>query len=107
MGRLITALVLILLVACSGGKHRARGAAPTPTTTSTTAASSTTTLRLGPPPCTTAGLDISAGQGGGAAGHEGFPVLFKNTATKCRITGYPGVAGLDSAGRQATQAQRS
>jgi len=60
-----------------------------------------------PPNCTTAQLHISAGMLGGATGHTAIPLLFTNTGSQeCRLSGYPGVAGLDGDGRQVTQAQR-
>ena len=103
------ALVLILLVACSGGKHQARRVPPTSTTTAPTATTAPPpTTRPGPQPCTTAGLAIAAGEGGAGLGHWSLPILFRNTSpAKCRLTGYPGVAGLDDTGRQTAQARRS
>jgi len=60
-----------------------------------------------PPNCKTAQLHVSAGETGAATGHSGFPVLFTNTSSSaCRMSGYPGVALLDAAGRQVIQAQR-
>jgi hypothetical protein len=60
-----------------------------------------------PPNCTTPQLHVSAGKTETATGHSGFPLLFSNTSShKCRLSGYPGVAGLDADGRQVIQAQR-
>jgi len=60
-----------------------------------------------PPNCTTTQLHISTGKVGAATGHSGFPLLFNNTSSEeCRLSGYPGVALLDSDGRQVIEAQR-
>src|SRR5437870_8184814 len=102
-------MVLTLLVACSGGKHHARpSATTTPTAPSTTTTTPPPTTRPGPPTCTTTGLAINAGEGGVGLGHWSFPILFRNTSpAKCRLTGYPGVAGLDATGQQVAQARRT
>ncbi len=77
----------------------------TPTTTSSTSSSTTTVAAT--PPCAASELQVEAASLGAAAGHEGLVLLFKNIAPgACTLTGYPGVAGLDSAGNQVTQAQR-
>jgi hypothetical protein len=45
---------------------------------------------------------------GGAAGHEGVVVLFRNHgSTTCTLTGYPGAAGLNASGAQIAQATRT
>lgn len=99
-----------LLAACSGSKTKQK-ATPTSTTiavvTSTTVgATSTTTPGL--PGCATSGLDISIGQGNGAAGHIATPIVFRNTANfTCTLVGYPGVAALDANGNQLAQASRT
>lgn len=67
----------------------------------------------GPPPepsnlCRLSELAVSAGQGQGAAGTVGIPILFRNAGgRRCQLFGYPGVAGLDTTGRQAVQAARA
>jgi hypothetical protein len=46
--------------------------------------------------------------GDSATGHIGVLVRFENTTTStCDLIGYPGVAGLDAAGRQVVQAART
>lgn len=83
-----------------------------PTTTTTTAAApvGTTvpaTVTHGVPACTGSQIKVTPGQWGGATGHIGGAVLFRNTSrSTCSLYGYPGVAGLDSAGRQEVQATR-
>ena len=58
--------------------------------------------------CTGSQIAVTPGQWGGATGHIGGAVLFRNTSrSTCSLYGYPGVAGLDSAGRQEVQATRS
>ena len=62
------------------------------------------------PGCTNAEIAVTAAPppGGGAAGHTGVLLLFTNrSATACTLTGYPGVAGLDSNGSQLAQATRT
>jgi hypothetical protein len=62
----------------------------------------------GPPRCAFAHLAISVGQIGAGLGHEGVSILFKNTgASKCSLSGYPGVAALGPTGAQLAQAQRT
>ena len=59
------------------------------------------------PACTGSQIKVTPGQWGGATGHIGGAVLFRNTSrSTCSLYGYPGVAGLDSAGRQEVQATR-
>ncbi len=92
---------------CSGSPS---ASPPTTSTTSprtTTTSSSTTTTASGPHNCTTAELQVSAGPSSGAAGTIGQVVLFENTSSSsCLLHGFPGVAGLDSAGHQVAQATR-
>ena len=60
-----------------------------------------------PPNCRTPQLHVSAGKAGVATGHSGFPLLFNNTSSlECRLSGHPGVALLNTDGRQVIQAQR-
>jgi len=122
----LPALFAIVAVACSSGSS-AHHAAPTLTvpggaSTSASAAGSTTPTSSSPASqpgssstttaaaaaCTTAGLTVTAGPGNGGAGHIGLPILFRNTGTTpCRLHGYPGVAGLNAAGKEMTQAVRT
>jgi hypothetical protein len=51
---------------------------------------------------------VSAGAQNAGSGHRSVVLLFTNTGSEaCRLTGYPGVAGLDAAGTQVAQAQRA
>ncbi|MFD8496755.1 DUF4232 domain-containing protein [Amycolatopsis sp. NPDC059657] len=43
-------------------------------------------------PCAADALQVSLGQGNGAAGHFYVPIVFTNTGRACRITGYPDVS---------------
>jgi hypothetical protein len=53
-------------------------------------------------------LAVTAGQGQAATGHSSDVLVFKNVSTtSCKLSGYPGVAGLDSAGQQVVQAVRT
>jgi hypothetical protein len=57
--------------------------------------------------CRLAELSVTAAPEQGAAGTVGAPIQFRNAGHRtCQLVGYPGVAGLDSAGRQAIQAAR-
>jgi hypothetical protein len=118
--------VALLCSACGGGhsaasheQHKVKppkvhSQEPSSTTTTGPAPSTTTTTSTapvaasGPPRCTFAHLSVSLGQVGAGLGHEGVAILFENTGTStCSLSGYPGVAALDSAGRQVAQAQRT
>lgn len=51
---------------------------------------------------------MQAGQSGAGLGHVALPLLFTNDGTAtCTLSGYPGVAALDSSGAQVAQAQRT
>jgi hypothetical protein len=51
---------------------------------------------------------VTSALGTPATGHYSQILLFKNTSTgPCEISGYPGVAGLNSSGQQAIQAVRT
>ena len=58
--------------------------------------------------CSGGHLAVAAGEGTAGLGHEGVVLLFRNVgSTVCALHGYPGVAGLNSGGRQVTQARRT
>lgn len=97
------------LSACSSPSSQS---SPTTEHPSTTAPVPTTSTTPGPTTqasiCTTANLKISLGVGQAGAGNVEAPVLFKNIgSTVCTMTGYPGVAALDTSGNQVAQGQRS
>jgi hypothetical protein len=84
--------------------HATTTTAPPPTSSSTTS----TSTAPGPPRCTFAHLVITVGQTGAGLGHQGVTILFKNQGTSvCSLSGYPGVAALNSTGQQVSQAQRT
>ena len=59
-------------------------------------------------PCANGDLAVTAGRSRAAAGHVGVALVFRNVSrAACSLYGYPGVAGLDSQGRQAIQATRT
>ncbi|HVC14496.1 MAG TPA: DUF4232 domain-containing protein [Acidimicrobiales bacterium] len=114
--------VALACSACGGGSpsasrtshrshHKTHTSRPTTTTappTSSSTPTSTTSAAPGTTRCTFADLSISHGQGGAGLGHEGGPLLFKNTGSStCTLSGYPGVAALNATGQQVSQAQRS
>lgn len=83
---------------------------PSMPTTSPSLPSSTdtTTATAAATPCHNDQIAVADGGGGAGLGHEDQVLLFKNeTSTPCSLTGYPGVAGLDSDGQQVVQAQRT
>lgn len=66
------------------------------------------TAVLPEPKCLPDQIMVRAGHEGAGLGHEGVVILFTNTGTgPCTLRGYPGVAGLNSLGRQVTQAIRT
>jgi len=107
----------ILLAACGGGTPSGIPHPPstsTTTTTPTTSSSvpatttSTTTAGASTTNCTSAQLSVTAGPPEAGLGHQGGALIFSNTsASPCTLSGYPGVAGLDAAGNQVVQAQRT
>jgi hypothetical protein len=53
-------------------------------------------------------LTVSVGPSGFGLGHQGVPILFRNTSqTTCSLYGYTGVAALNSNGQQVVQAMRT
>lgn len=63
---------------------------------------------MGAPPCQASQLTTTAVPAGVGLGHVAVNLLFTNTSTEaCALSGYPGVAGVDSAGRQVTVAQHT
>lgn len=113
----------MVLAACGGSHTSTRSTASTGTTstTSTTAlaapstttapATSSTTVAArpaGPADCASGQLTVTNAPSQAGAGHSGVVVLFRNRSTAtCLLQGYPGVAGLNSAGAQVTQAKRT
>jgi Protein of unknown function (DUF4232) len=58
--------------------------------------------------CRKADVDLSLGSGAAGSGHRSIALIFTNrSARPCRITGYPGVAALDSSGAPVAQAKRT
>ena len=55
--------------------------------------------------CANADLTVSVGPSGAGMGHVGLTIVFTNSSDhQCTLTGYPGVAGMDSTSRKVTQA---
>jgi hypothetical protein len=106
-----TALGGVALVGCgtstpSGSGTTTTVSTTTSTPTSTSVPTSTSTAALAPE-CVFGQLAVTSGSGGGATGHVSDVLLFKNTSTPCTMTGYPGVAGLNSSGQEVVQAMRT
>jgi len=125
------ALVMLALAAgCVGAKPAAIGSPSGVTTgpditllkTPTTSAFATTSLPAlasssnpiatvvspSSPYCRIADLTVTRGVYDAGLGHESITVVFRDTGPRsCLITGYPGVAGLDSSGHQSVQATRT
>lgn len=96
------------LAACGGSS-----AAPPTTTTSTTSTITVPSTTISPttlvlqPPCQTSQLRISLGASSFGLGNVAQTILFINlNKVACTISGYPGVAALDSQGNQVVQANR-
>jgi hypothetical protein len=88
-------------------------AAPPSTTTSSTSAVTVPSTTVPPTtvvpqsPCQISQLRISPGASDVGLGNVGQPILFTNVSqTTCTMSGYPGVAALDSQGNQVAQAKR-
>ncbi|GAA1741700.1 DUF4232 domain-containing protein [Luedemannella helvata] len=61
-----------------------------------------------PPRCAAGNLAIVARDAGRSGGQHGVVLIFTNAGDgPCRFYGYPGVAGLDAADKQITQARRA
>lgn len=66
------------------------------------------TVAVGTPPCGNGQIAVSDTGGGAGLGHVDQVLVFTNTShTACTLTGYPGVAGLNSTGQDAVQATRT
>lgn len=101
--------------AAGGGTEASRSpAGSTPATASSGTAASrspsatpTPSRSAGPSPCATHSLRVQTGAIGAGAGQRFLPLVFLNAgSTPCTLRGYPGVAGLNAAGQQVTQAAR-
>lgn len=104
-------LVLIgaSLTACGGSSATPPTTTSTPTTSTITVPSTTSppTTVVPESPCQISQLRISPGASGFGLGNVGLPILFTNVSqTTCTLSGYPGVAALDSQGNQVAQAKR-
>jgi hypothetical protein len=119
---LVTIAVAALLAACStaspgtgstgspstaaSGTSSTSGT-PTASTPDATPTATTSTPSPGTAGCTPAQLRITTGVIGAGAGQRYLPLVFTNvSAVTCTLYGYPGVAGLNSAGQQVAQARR-
>jgi Protein of unknown function (DUF4232) len=112
IGLLGAAVLGVALAACGSSSSSSKPAASTTTRTGTggetTSSSGETTSTISKPPsCAFSQLAVTS-TGNSGMGHIGVVLLFKNTGTRtCTLAGYPGVAGLNSAGQQVVQAQRT
>jgi hypothetical protein len=101
-------------VARSSGHHRSslvttrpperQAAVPTtmpPVTTQPTTGTPAKARTGAPPPCATSQLGITGERASGAPNHGSVLVLFRNSGARCHMSGYPGVAAIDRAGRRA------
>lgn len=69
---------------------------------------SATGAATAPAPCANGDLATATGRASAGMGHVGVVLVFTNTsAHACTLFGYPGVAALDAAGRQVSQAVRT
>jgi hypothetical protein len=80
---------------------------PTTSTVTVPSTTSPTTTVVPQSPCQISQLRISPGASGFGTGNVGQVLLFTNVSqTTCTVSGYPGVAALDSQGNQVAQAKR-
>jgi len=115
----VTGLSVALLAAATACSPSARsggglGAAPpsSPTPASTTPASTPPSGKAAPPPaetdCPLSQLAVSDQKGSAGSTHRSVILIFRNTsAVTCHLTGYPGVAALNSTDQQIAQATRT
>jgi len=115
---LAVATCTVSFTACSSAAHSAGSTTSTRVATTATGVlkastgSTSTTVpatqaKVATPNCTFSQLLVTA-TGDSATGHIGVLLRFENSRTRtCKLTGYPGVAGLDAAGRQVIQAVRT
>lgn len=104
----VCVLSLSLLAACATDSNSADSAdsadtadSGAPTASAADTSDEDTTTEDADGRCTTDDLDISLGQTQGAAGSQLIDLTFTNvSAAECSLTGYPGVALVDSAGEQ-------
>lgn len=120
-GAIIAAGAALLLGACGTSEAHVPEFRTTTTSnaprTVTTAAGASTTSTTSPTTttqhpsavgCATSQLVTSEGSSSVALSHVGHVILFKNQSSEsCDMSGYPGVAFLDTAGHQAAQATRN
>lgn len=124
----IVAGVLLTVAACTSSSHTT---SPPPATVSTTVTATASTAPVttptvpptgpassaapasggstgsGPGLCTPTVMTFRLGSGNGAGGTDSVPVVATNASRQpCVTTGYPGVAALDTSGRQIAQADR-
>jgi hypothetical protein len=79
------------------------GAAPVSGQPAGTATGDATT-----PACRRPEMEVTEGGTDAGSGHRSLTLIFTNVGTRaCRVSGYPGVAGLDAGGTQVAQAQRT
>jgi hypothetical protein len=110
----VTGLSVALLVAATACSPSARsggglGAAPP---SSPTPASTPPSDKAAPPPaetdCPLSQLAVSDQKGSAGSTHRSVILIFRNTsAVTCHLTGYPGVAALNSTDQQIAQATRT
>lgn len=81
-----------------GAGSSSSSAAPTPSAAAAAGATA----------CQNGDLTVSGSVIGAGMGHSGAALVFTNTSGQaCTLRGYPGVAGLNGAGKQVTQAERT
>lgn len=91
------AFLAIAIGAC-GGPGKTNASSATSSTQPTTVTSTSSTL-VGTQACVTSNLKMSSGSGTGAGGTGYTTFYFTNVGhSSCTLTGYPGVAVLDSQG---------
>ena len=89
-------------VAATASPTASRAAAGSPTASpsaSTSESPSPSASPSGPAPCPSSGLQVTLGQGNGAAGSTYYPLDFSNNSgASCTLFGYPGVSFVTGIG---------
>ena len=115
----ILLITCVTLTACGSSPTAPAAGSPPATTGTPTGASSPASLSTegaspsrtsspaadAVPACADADLTVSVSPSGVGLGHVGSTIVFTNASDhQCALTGYPRVAGVDSSGREVTQA---
>lgn len=107
----LSVAVLVATTACSPSSRAGVAAPPPSSPTQTTAAAPTSDRTTQPPAetdCSLSQLAVSDQSGSAGSTHRSVILIFRNASSvQCHLTGYPGVAALNSNDQQIAQATRT